>query len=94
MVGTRQSDGSLTARLIEIDDDAPGGEFEIEGAMGGSSGTCPALSFGVNGFQIHTNASTTFENGACATLKSGTKVQVKGTRAADGVVTATRVKTT
>jgi hypothetical protein len=93
VVGTRQSDGSLTARLIEIDDDAPGGEFEIEGAMGGLSGTCPALSFSVNGFRIRTNASTTFENGACATLKSGTKVQVKGTRAADDVVTATLVKT-
>lgn len=93
VVGTRQSDGSITARKIEIDDDAPGGEFEIEGALGGLSGTCPVLSFGVNGFQVRTNAATTFEDGACATLKSGTKVQVKGTRAADGVVTATLVKT-
>jgi hypothetical protein len=42
---------------------------------------------------VRTNASTTFENGTCASLKSGTKVQVKGTRGGDGVVTATTVKT-
>lgn len=93
VVGTRESNGSITARLIEIDDDAPGGEFEIEGSVGGLSGSCPALSFGVNGFQVRTNASTTFESGTCAALKSGTKVQVKGTRGGDGVVTATTVKT-
>lgn len=93
VVGTRQADGSLIARKIDIDDDAPGGEFEIEGAMGGLSGTCPVLNFGVNGFQVRTTAATSFDGGACATLKSGTKVQVKGTRAADGVVTATSVKT-
>lgn len=93
VVGTRQSDGSLSARKIEIADDAPGGEFEIEGSMGGVSGTCPVLSFGVNGFQIRTTASTAFEGGACSTLKSGTKVQVTGTRGGDGVVTATRVTT-
>lgn len=92
VVGTRESNGSITARKIEIDDDAPGGEFEIEGAMGGLSGTCPVISFGVNGFQVRTTASTTFEDGTCASLKSGTKVQVKGTRGSGGVVTATRVK--
>lgn len=93
VIGTRQSDGSLTARQIDITDDAPGGEFEIEGAMGGLSGTCPVLSFGVNGFQVRTTAATTFEDGACSTLKSGTKVQVRGTRGGDGIVTATRVTT-
>lgn len=93
VVGTRQPDKSILARKIEIVDDAPGGEFEVEGSIGGLSGTCPAISFGVNGFSIRTSALTEFEGSACTALKSGTKVQVKGTRAADGVVTATRVKT-
>lgn len=93
VVGTRETNGSLTARKIEINDDAPGGEFEIEGSVGGLSGTCPVVSFGVNGFQVKTTASTTFTGGTCAALKGGTKVQVKGTRGADGVVTATSVKT-
>jgi hypothetical protein len=91
VVGDRQSDGSLNARKIEIDDDAEGGEFEIEGALGGLKGTCPSVQFAVNGFSISTSASTTFES-ACSSLKSGDKVNVKGTRQADGSVAATRVK--
>jgi hypothetical protein len=93
VVGVRQSNGSIDARLIEIDDDATGGEFEIEGALGGLKGTCPAIQFGVNGFSITTSASTTFEGTACSGLTSGTKVKVKGLKQADGSVAATRVKT-
>jgi hypothetical protein len=91
VVGTRQPDGSLLARLIEIDDDAAGGEFEIKGALGGLSGTCPSVRFGVNGFSVATSAATTFDAIACTALKSGTKVHVEGTRNADGSVAATRV---
>jgi hypothetical protein len=92
VVGVRQPDGSLDARKIEIDDDAPGGEFEIEGALGGLHGTCPAVRFSVNGFSITTSASTTFEDVVCTALRSGNKVNVKGIRQADGSVAATRVK--
>lgn len=92
MIGTRTSDGSIDARLIEIDDDAVGGEFQIEGAVGGLKGSCPAVTFGVNGFSIATSGSTTFEGGACSALKNGSKVTIKGTRLADGSVAATSVK--
>ena len=92
VIGTRRADGSLDARLIEIDDDAEGGEFEIEGSMGGLKGTCPSLTFGVNGFSIVTNASTIFDGTACGDFKNGNKVQVKGTKQANGSVLATRVK--
>jgi len=92
VIGVRQSNGSIDARRIDIDDDAPGGEFEIEGSLGGLKGSCPSLSFGVNGFSVLTNSSTVFEGGACSTLKSGDKVTVKGLRQADGSVIATRVK--
>lgn len=92
VVGTRQPDGSLIARMIQIDDDAAGGEFEIEGSAGGVHGTCPALTFSVNGFSIRTSGATVFEGGTCAALKSGNKVQVKGIKAADGAVDATRVQ--
>ena len=88
MVGDRQSDGSLVARKIEIDDDATGGAFEIEGSLGGLKGTCPALQFGVNGFSITTSAATIFQGGACSSLKSGDKVTVNGTRQGDGSVAA------
>ena len=92
VVGTRQADGSLIARKIEIDDDATGGEFEIEGSAGGVKGTCPSIQFNVNGFPVATSSTTTFEPaGSCPVLKSGDKVTVKGTRLADGSVAATRV---
>jgi hypothetical protein len=92
VVGTRKSDGSLDARLIEIDDDQTGGEVEIEGSVGGLKGTCPAVSFGINGYSITTTASTTFDGVACTAMKSGDKVKVNGTKQANGSVLATRVK--
>jgi Domain of unknown function (DUF5666) len=92
VVGTRQSDGSIDARLIEINDDAEGGEVEIEGSVGGLKGGCPSLSFGINGYSIVTNGSTTFDGVACASMKNGDKVKVTGTKQANGSVLATRVK--
>ncbi len=88
--GTRESDGSLTARMIQIKDDATGGAFEIEGAAGGVKGACPALQFGVNGFSVFTDASTTFLT-PCSGVKSGAKVKVTGTVQADGTVKAATV---
>ena len=92
VVGTRQNDGSLDARKIEIDDDEDGGEFEIEGSMGGRAGTCPSLTFGVNGFSIATNGATDFDGTACTAFKNGDKVNVKGIRQANGSVLATRLR--
>ena len=92
-VGTRQSDGSIVARKLQIKDDETGGAFVIEGSIGGLQGTCPNLSFGVNGYSIVTTIDTTFGpgSGVCADLKSGTKVEVEGMRQADGSVKATKV---
>ena len=88
--GARQSNGSIIARMIQIKDDTVGGQFEIEGSMGGLHGACPAIQFVVNGFSIFTDASTAFTP-ACSTFKSGTKVTVKGVVQSDGSVKATSV---
>ena len=90
VVGDRRPDGSIDARFIQIKDDAVGGVFEIEGSMGGMKGTCPALTFGVNGFSIVTGAATVFTP-SCTELKNGNKVRVRGTTLADGTVQATEV---
>lgn len=90
VVGDRQSDGSLVARMIQIKDDATGAEFEISGSAGGVKGTCPSLTFGVNGYDIFTDGATVFSL-PCADLKSGTKVKVKGLVQAGGAVRATSV---
>jgi hypothetical protein len=90
VVGDRQADGSIDARRLQIKDDATGAEFEIEGSVGGLKGTCPTVTFGVNGFNIATTASTTFAP-ACGELKSGNKVRVRGVTQAGGTVRATSV---
>ncbi|HEU4694834.1 MAG TPA: DUF5666 domain-containing protein [Vicinamibacterales bacterium] len=93
VIGDRQSDGSIDARRIHIMDDEVGDPMQIEGSAGGVQGTCPSLTFGVNGFTVVTNASTTFVPPlTCGALKSGTKVLVKGTRQANGSILATSVQ--
>jgi hypothetical protein len=92
VIGVRQPDGSIDARRIEINDDATGGEFEVQGSAGGVSGACLTLSFSINGFSIRTTATTTFDGITCAAIKSGTKLKVTGISQADNSVVATVVK--
>jgi hypothetical protein len=89
-IGDRQADGSIDARRLQIKDDATGAEFEIEGSIGGLKGSCPTVTFGVNGFAVATTAATTFTP-ACTDLRSGTKVKVRGVTQADGSVRAASV---
>ena len=89
-VGTRQSDGSIVARMLQIKDDATGGAFEIAGSVGGLKGSCPAVSFGVNGYDVVADATTVFTP-ACTSLKSGAKVTVKGVTQAGGSVKASSI---
>jgi len=93
VVGDRQPDGSIVARRVQIKDDAAGGLFQIEGAVGGLKGVCPAVTFGVNGYDIVTDAATTYAPVApgCSGLKSGSKVLVDGIVQADGSVLATSI---
>jgi hypothetical protein len=60
--------------------------------MGGLKGSCPSVTFKVNGYSIATNGSTAFPNAACASFKNGDKVRVKGLRQADESVNATSVE--
>ena len=90
VVGDRKPDSSIDARMIQIKDDVVGALFEIQGSMGGLKGTCPAVTFGVNGFNIVADAATAFTP-ACSSFKSGDKVTVKGVVQSGGTVKATSV---
>jgi len=90
VVGTRQQDSSILARKVQIKDDAAGGKFEIEGSMGGLKGTCPSLTFSVNGYAVTTDAGTAFTP-VCSTFKSGTKATVEGVMQSNGSIKATSV---
>jgi hypothetical protein len=92
VVGTRQADGSIVARMLQIKGDAAGQDVQIQGSMGGVKGSCAALQFSVNGFKVQTDGSTVFVPDCSATAyKSGTKVTVDGIAQADGSILATAV---
>jgi len=81
------------------DDDIPDdngeddeGEAHPEGVLSGLRGTCPEVTFDVNGMTVHTTASTVFDDGGCPALANGDQVRVDGFRQADGSVRATEVE--
>ena len=92
--GTR--DGS-TVHASEIKVETGDGEddndnTDAQGAISGLGGTCPSLTFFIGSTKVTTNPSTQFEDVTCATLANGAKVDVKGTRANDGTLVASKVE--
>lgn len=101
--GTR--DGStVTATEVKVerqgqrdddddDDDNEGGSNRVEvvGTVAGLAGTCPAISFTLGGVAVRADATTDYKD-ACSRVVAGVRVEVKGTRQADGRVLATRVE--
>jgi len=95
---------SVTASEIKLEDNPgpnpgpnpppPGvSQVELHGAISSAiTGACPAIGFTVGSAAVTTNASTTFDDTACAALKQGDQVEVKGTRQANGSVLATKVE--
>ena len=94
-VGTRMSDGSVAANMLQIKDDETGGSFMIEGTLASLKGNCPTVTFGVNGYAVKTAESTfvPLPEGAatCGELRNGIRVGVEGNRLGDGSVLATKV---
>jgi hypothetical protein len=76
------------------DDDNEDGDDdkELEGAVSGLTGTCPSLTFTVQQTTVRTNSSTVFKDGPCTAITNGKRVEVEGTRQADGSIVATKVE--
>jgi hypothetical protein len=72
--------------------DDHGGGVELNGAVAGKSGTCPALSFTVGSAKVVTSARTEFKDVTCGALANNDAVEVKGSQRTDGTVDATRVE--
>jgi hypothetical protein len=73
----------------ENDDNNAG---ELEGTVSNKSGTCPTLTFTVQGSTVTTDGNTKFESGQCSQIANGTKVEVEGTRQANNTVLAKNVE--
>jgi len=92
--GRQQADGSVLASKIKVEDndDEDQNEVEFKGSI--ESITPPTLM--VSGRKVMTNGSTRIRRGdktvTLADLKVGDKVEVAGTRQADGSVLASKIK--
>jgi hypothetical protein len=95
--GTQQT-GFVQALRIQVEGpeneppDDNENEVDVRGALGPITGTCPAISSTVGTTKFATTASTRFDDVACNALKAGANVRVRGTRSADGSISATRLQ--
>jgi hypothetical protein len=90
VVGTAGSDGRVVARAVSVASTS----VTLNGTIAGLAGTCPALSFTVDGAPATTNAATTYGGGAggsCTSLKNGDYRYVSGQKQSNGQVLATYV---
>ncbi len=72
-------DGVIQARNIEIfKDHDHGKEVEVKGTIEGLDGSCPAVTFGVNGQAVATDSQTKFKHESCSDLADGDEVEVEG----------------
>jgi hypothetical protein len=94
--GTLGLDGTtFTAARIQIEgggSPGPALSFDAEGAVSGLGGTCPAVTFTLDGRAVAATAATHFVQVTCATLANGMTVRVKGTVQGDGSVVASQIQ--
>jgi uncharacterized protein DUF5666 len=84
-----------SAKLEDRNDDHDEDEKDdgdLEGVVSSKSGTCPSLTFTVQGSTVNTDGNTTFEGIQCAQIANGTKVEVEGTRQANNNMLAKKVE--
>ena len=89
--GALQTDGSILATKVELE----GGPDEVEGTITSvdAATSCPTLAFNIGTTKVTTTSSTTYSASggaaaACGDLAVAKKVEVEGTKQADGSITA------
>ena len=90
-IGTKNANGWIDAVRVKIGPALPP-LTNVEGAISGLGGTCPALTFTLSGTTVHTTDKTRFEGGTCADVKEGGRAGAVGPKDAGGAITAERVK--
>jgi hypothetical protein len=88
--GQRQADGSVLATRVEIK--ADNRELRVKGAVSELAGTCPAITFTVQGTKVATSSATRFDDTSCARVANSMRVEVRGVRQSDGSILASRVE--
>ena len=99
------TDGSiLNATEVQVerdgedgDDNDAGGagarEVDVRGLVTGSTGTCPTVTFTIGTNKVAVTKDTVYAHTSCAdATKNNARIEVKGTSASDGTITATEVE--
>ena len=73
------------------DDDDEDRDDEFKGTVSALAGTCPNITFTLNGVTVKTSNATRFD-GTCARVRNSAKVEVHGLRQADGSIQALRIE--
>jgi Domain of unknown function (DUF5666) len=81
--------GVIRAEKVQLEN-AQG--IDRRGALAGLSGTCPSVSFSINGTRFFTNATTEFKDRACSDLTNSQSTRADGHLQSDGRVLAERVR--
>jgi hypothetical protein len=89
--GQRQADASVLASRIEgkVTNNR---EQRMQGVISAREGTCPAITFTVQGTKVTTSSATRFKDAACASVVNGSRVEIRGQRQTDGSILAARVE--
>jgi hypothetical protein len=86
--------GAITVAGTTITVTQAGLELEsitLRGEVSDFAGTCPAVTFSVEGRTVSTIDSTSFKNGSCGKLKNGETLRVRGLLTLEGTVNATEI---
>lgn len=67
-------------------------KIELEGRVSNVSGSCPAVTFMLEGRSVFTDNQTKFKDGGCGRLRNGLEVEVEGDLLTDGRVRAKEVE--
>ncbi len=70
----------------------PGTSVQLDGAVSGLSGQCPAVTFQVNGTTVDADLLTRYKHGQCGDLADGTAVRVDGLTLLGGAVQAVSIE--
>ena len=73
-------------------DPVPVREVKVSGRVDSVSGSCPTLTFEVDGRTVYTTAKTKYDDGGCRDIERRTKVKVEGMLMSDGRIRADEVE--
>jgi len=88
-IGVSRADGSVDAARVRVGTPPPP---PVAGLVESVTGSCPALTFVLNGVTVHTSSSTVFDGGNCSDLREGMRAAAIGHRTGEKSIDAEHVK--